>query len=220
MTIKEATLSVMSSIGDEPVRQVDIVKKVSEMTGYSYESCRANSFRNPNAIPEMWLNYKKVVNTCGYVSYKRQESKYEQNYKKPEEYYQMLYQLNDSDKIFTLCGTSSHCMKVLDANKTIKVDKSPHTKPDLKKDIHTIFEKASYNLDYEGILTEKKVSYINKVPADKIHLTIRSSKNDYLLNEIKGYQIVDKYEYMSGRDKMRGYLFSKCHNLTGDSSNM
>lgn len=206
MTIKEATLKVMNDWCDKPTRQIDIVKEVVRLTGYSYESCRGNSFRNPNAIPEIWTNYQRVM-VDGLVCYVKGESVYKHNYNKPNEYYELLTELNDSNKIFTLSGTSSNCMKVLDNSKTIKVDKSKHSNADYIKDIYTINEPGSYNLDFEGILTKRKIDYINKIPADKILLTFRSSKRDHLIDNIK-LKSISSFQYKSGRDTMKCYLFS------------
>jgi hypothetical protein len=218
MSIKEACIKIMKEwVKDKPIRQVDIVKEIVKLTGYSYESCRCNSFRNPNAIPEIHTKYKKVKHN-GYTCYIEGESEYKQNYIKPEEYYQLLNFLNDSDKIITLSGTNSNCSKVLDNSKTLNIDYSPHSNG-IKKNIFNIKEKASYNLDFEGILSIKKVNYINSLPYDKILLTFRSSKRDFLLEKING-NIIDSFNYKGkGGANMKSYLFSRCHNLTGDSLN-
>ncbi len=197
MTIKEACLKIMNeNVFDKPVRQVDIVKEVSRLTGRSYESCRCNTFRNPNAIPEIWMNYKKVVHE-GNVCYIRGTSSYRQDYVKPSQYYTMLSFLNNSDKIYTLSGTQSLCTSVLDNNKTISVDKSPHSNASVKKDILTIVDNGSYNLDFEGILTKRKVEYINKLSkkCDSILLTFMRSKNDHLLNVID-MKIINRHDYI------------------------
>jgi hypothetical protein len=217
MTIRECTLEVMKKRCVEWTRQTDIIKEVSKLTGYSYESCRGNSFRNVNAIPEIHLNYKKEI-IDGYTSYINGSYSYKQEFNKPKEYYNLLSFLNESEKIYTLSGTESNCCKILDNSKTIKIDHSPHT-DGLSKNIYTIKDKASYNLDFEGILTLKKIDYINNLPFEKLILTFRRSKRDSLLKNINA-DIISYFEYRSNRGvKMVSYLFSKCHNLTGDSLN-
>lgn len=206
MTIKDATLFVMNELCDQPTKQTEIVKRVVSLTGLSYESCRANAFRNPNAIPELWKMYKKI-DINGRVGYIKGESEYRHTYNKPSEYYQSLEILNMSNKIYTLSGTESNCMSILDVNKTIRVDTSTHSKPDIKKDIFKIKDSASYNLDFEGILSEKKVKYINSLFGGHILLTFRSSKRDTLLSKIN-HKVIKSYEYKSGRSLMKSYLFS------------
>lgn len=206
---------IMEEKCDKPTRQVDIVKEIQRLTGYSYESCRCNSFRNPNAIPELWKKYKKVM-LNNYTCYIKGKGEYKQNFKKPDEYFEFLETLNTSDKIYTLGGTQSHCLDVLDKDKTINIDHSPHSQG-LKKDIYTIKEEASYNLDYEGILTYKKIKHINETPWEYIVLTFRSSKRNFLLEKIKG-RVLKRHSYRSPRGVlMMVYLFSKSHNLVGDS---
>jgi len=219
MTIREATLKVMNS-SHRPMRQSDIYKEVSKITGYSIESCRCNSFRNPNAIPELHTNFRKIKmnNRIHYI--KSKGSKYRQDYKKPKEYFKWLKYLNKVDGvIYTLAGTESHCLKVLDRKKTITVDMSPLCNPDLRKNIFTIKDGNAYNLDFEGLVTDKKVKFINSLNAEYILFTFRKTKTDKLLKKITSYKVIKKSEYKSGRDLMGIYLFSKCHNLIGDSSN-
>lgn len=213
MTIKEACLYIMNELCDVPTSQTTIVRKIQQMTGYSYDSCRCNSFRNPNAIPEIWKLYKKIIINKR-VHYIKGTSEYKQNYSKPNQYYELLNYLNVSDKIFTLSGTQSNCCKVLDNKKVIKVDRSPHT-DGLKKDIYSIYEKGSYNLDFEGILSIKKINYINQLNADYILLTFRSSKRDILLKNINKNQI-SNFTYKGKNNAiMKCYLFSNLKSSNG-----
>lgn len=194
MTIKEATLSVMSSIGDEPVRQVDIVKKVSEMTGYSYDSCRGQTFRSKNNIPSIYKEYKILKKGIYNYWYKKQGD-ISYNYKKPTEYFQSLDFISN-DKVITLVGGTHSCYDYLkDKCEVVRVDKNSNIEADINCDIFKIKESCNCNLDFEGILTKNKVKSINNSKFKKIVLTIRKSKNDIMLDDLRySYQHIKDYK--------------------------
>lgn len=207
MTIKEATLKVMNEYCDVPTRQTFIVRKVQELTGYSYDSCRCNSFRNPNAIPELTKLFQKLkINNR--VHYVKGKSKYKHNYIKPKEYFDMIKILNNSETIYSLGGTDCQGSKVL-SNNTIYIDYSPLANERcIRKNIYSIKEKGSYNLDFEGRMTKKKLDYINSLPFEYLVLTIQSTKADYLIDDIKG-NLLDSFEYIGKSNRrMKIYLFS------------
>lgn len=205
MKIYDACSLIFKDIKETPVRQKDIVKRLVELTGYSYESCRANVFRSKKLTPFVYTDFIKVKDSEGYVAYIKGKTKYNQNYNKPKEYFELLSSFNNYDTIYTLSGTHSHCLNVLDKDKTIRVDNNKMIDSDLSCDIFSIKhdEKTAFNLDFEGIITRKKVIKINKMKCSEILLTLRLSKNtDMLLNDIITYDILNKYTYKSGRDTM------------------
>lgn len=205
MKIYDACVIAFKDINDEPIRQTEIVNKVVELTGYSYESCRANVFRSTRLVPFVHTDFKKVLDNNGYVSYVRGDNEFRQNYSKPNEYYNLLQSFNRYDNIYTLSGTESNCMKVLDSNKTTKVDNNKLIEDVLHCDIFKIKHdnNSAFNLDFEGILTINKVNKINKMKCSEILLTLRVSKNtNYLLSNINSYKITESHTYKSGRDNM------------------
>lgn len=221
MTIKESILVAMNELCsfDEPVSQSDILIRMVELTGKSYESCRASTFRS-KGVPEVYKLYDKYITTSGVKRVYWLKSNeigvgFQHNYDKPDGYYYNCEQLNNSDIIITLCGTESNCMSVLDKDKTLTVDNSPHTNPDIRDNIFNInIKNASYNLDFEGILTRRKINYINDLDPDMINLTYRKSKCDTLLNDIDNkYQLINKFEYKSGRDTMVCSLFENTYSI-------
>lgn len=213
MTIKQATEKVFNEI-NEDMSRVEIISRIQKLTGYTKDSIIGNVFRQVDYIPWIrtdFIEFKKN----NLIHYKRGASTYKQNFNKPEGYFDALLLLNSSDRIYTLCGTESNCLRALDRTKTITVDSSPFTNPDVRGDIFRIkkHDFSSYNLDFEGILTQSKIDEINKLKADKIVLTFRSSKNDELLKKLN-YKRTKRCIYKSGRCLMKIYLLENKKTLT------
>lgn len=205
MKIYDACSLIFKDIKETPVRQKDIVKRLVDLTGYSYESCRANVFRSKKLTPFVYTDFIKVKDKDGYVAYIKGQTKYNQNYNKPKEYFELLSSFNNYDTIYTLSGTHSHCLNVLDKNKTIRVDNNKMIESDLSCNIFSIKhdENTAFNLDFEGIITKNKVNKINRMKCNEILLTLRVSNNtDILLSDIKTYDILHRCKYKSGRDTM------------------
>jgi len=201
----------LDEIGDKEFRQCDLSDRIYEITKgkYSKESISGNVFRNVKNYPWFFKTYTK--RKVGHASYwKKGITEYHQNFNKPLEYFDTLQILNTSDTIYTLCGTESNCLSVLDSNKTITVDFSPLTNPDIKGNIFDIKKEAnsSYNLDFEGIFSEFKARKINELSADKIVLTFKSSKNDCYLDLLE-FKKTHIKTYKSGNYYMKIYLLER-----------
>lgn len=211
MNMTEGLKLALEELGSQEFRQCSLSKRIYEITGgkYSLESITGNVFRNRKNYPWFFNNYKKVVRDNAVFWYK-EKVEYHQSFRKPDEYFQSLGVLNMSETIYTLCGTESHCMSVLDKEKTIKVDFLPLTNPDVKGDIFKIKKEpnASYNLDFEGIFSKVKAENINRLSADKVLLTFKSSKNDIYL-DILNYKKTHVKTYKSDNFTMKIYLLEK-----------
>lgn len=199
----------LEEVNDNEFSQIQLAKRLFEITDgkYSLESIYGNVFRNKKNYPWFFVNYKKRKDK-NKVYWKKSPVIYSQNFHKPDEYFKSLEILNLSENIYTLCGTESHCCKVLDKEKTIKVDFLPKiTNPDIKGDIFKIKKKpnSSFNLDFEGIFSEKKANDINNLKADRILLTFKSSKNDKYIEMLK-YKKTFIKEYRSNGHLMKIYL--------------
>jgi len=206
MTIKDAAIQVMYG---ETKSQKRIIEEVVKLTGYSYESVRGNLFRSRQKRFDFVISDFVKIKIDNLTHYKQGNNTYMQNFNKPQQYFEFLEQLNSCEKIYTLCGTDENCMKVLDRNKTIKVDHCKLTNADVIGDIFDQNVKnCGVNLDFEGIITKNKVAKINMMGANKIVLTIRSSKNDYLVNYLN-YTVVDTHFYRGKKDDMKIYLLEK-----------
>ena len=199
----------LEEIGDNEFSQIHLAKKVYEITNgkYTLESIYGNVFRNKKNYPWFLLNYtkRKIKNR---VYWKKSITTYNQSFEKPKEYFESLQILNLSENIYTLCGTESNCCKVLDKEKTIKVDfLNKVTEPDIRGDIFKIKKKdnSSFNLDFEGIFSKKKANDINNLKAERILLTFKSSKNDIYIKDLK-YKKTFIKEYKSNGHLMKIYL--------------
>lgn len=199
MKIKDAAIKVMECVNDKPIRQTELVTKIVELTGYSYESCRCNVFRNVNFCPFISTDFIKVKDINNRTCYIRGKNTYRQEYNKPSEYYEFLTHLT-SNKVYTLSGTESHCSSIIP--NIIKVDKSPLTNPDIKGDIFKIKIDGDINLDFEGILTIGKVNKINKLNSETILLTIRYSKSMNKLLRLLKYKAIKEFTYKSRKNTM------------------
>ena len=201
----------LKEVGSESFRQCSLSKRIYELTEgrYSLESITGNVFRNVKNFPWFFNNYTKS-RTDNSTFWCKQQTQYHQTYTKPSEYFQALHLLNISDTIYTLCGTESNCLTVLDKSKTVTVDFSPLTKPDIKGNIFNITKKpnSSFNLDFEGIFSKAKANHINKLSADKILLTFKSSKNDMYL-DLLNFKKSHIKTYKRGNYFMKIYLLEK-----------
>lgn len=211
MNMTEGLKLALEELGSQEFRQCSLSKRIYEITGgkYSLESITGNVFRNRKNYPWFFNNYTRVK-VDGSVFWHKEDTEYHQTFNKPDEYFQSLNILNMSETIYTLCGTESNCMSVLDRNKTITVDFLPLTKPDIKGNIFDIKKKpnSSFNLDFEGIFSEAKAKHINKLSADKILLTFKSSRNDIYL-DILNYNKKHIKTYRSGYSNMKIYLLER-----------
>ena len=201
----------LEEVDNNEFSQIHLTKRLFEITNgkYSLESIYGNVFRNKKNYPWFFINYQKRKEK-NRVYWKKSPVPvtYSQNFEKPFEYFESLEILNLSENIYTLCGTESHCCKVLNREKTIKVDFLPKiTKPDVKGDIFKIKTKpnSSFNLDFEGIFSEKKAQDINNLKAERILLTFKSSKNDIFIKNLK-YKTTFIKEYKSKNHSMKIYL--------------
>lgn len=215
MRMKEALLIVLSRM-DKPMRQCDIVTEIYKLTGsrYSKDSILGNVFRNTKNYPWLFSQISKIKE--GTKTYwRKQPSVFKHTFNKPEEYFKSLLLLNDSNKIYTLCGTESNCLKSLDNSKTTTVDFSPLVKADIKGNIFKIkkYPNSSYNLDFEGIFSKRKMEQINELDADKILLTFKSSKNDKYISKLY-YKYSLQCEYKRGNSLMKIYLLKQKSPIT------
>lgn len=60
MKIYDACSLIFKDIKETPVRQKDIVKRLVDLTGYSYESCRANVFRSKKLTPFVYTDFNNT----------------------------------------------------------------------------------------------------------------------------------------------------------------
>lgn len=198
----------LNNIQYKEFSQVDLVNIVYDFCEgvYTKESILGNVFRNKKNYPWFFNNYVKRKES-NRVYWKKEETVYRQEFNKPIEYFNTLEVLNLSENIYTLCGTESHCCNILDKEKTIKVDFLPLTKPDIRGNIFEIKKKpnSSFNLDFEGIFSEKKSIDINNLKAERILLTFKSSKNDKYINNLN-YKTTFIREYISNNHLMKIYL--------------
>jgi len=216
MEMKEAALKVMESVQDIPVRQCDLVRQIEKLTkdqNYVKDSVRSNVFRNRDMVPSISTDFIKTTTNKG-TFYVRGKNEYHQEYNKPKEYFEFLYDLNTSEKVYTLCGTESHCSTVIDSSKLIKVDKSPLIKLNdpnyISGDIFKLDIDGNVNFDYEGRMTSGKVTNINNLKkTDKIVLTIKKDKHTKTLLEQLEYKIVGEKEYKCRRHNMCVFLLHK-----------
>lgn len=211
MKMKEALLEQMSRMG-ELTKQTEMIDSIYLLTKgqYTKESLIGNIFRNTKNFPWFFSQFIKVKKGNS-VFWRRGETTFTHNFdSKPQEYYDVLGILNNSNNIYTLCGTQSNCLKVLDRDKTTTVDFSPMVQADIKGDIFKIKKTAnsSYNLDFEGIFSHRKSMLINELKADKIVLTFKSSKNDSFIENLN-YKVTHIRTYKSRNFTMKIYLLEK-----------
>ena len=211
MNMTEGLKIALKEICDNEFRQNALSNRIYELTEgrYSKESITGNVFRNVKNYPSFFKSYiKRKVGTASY--WRKQITEYKQAFDKPTEYFQALQSLNASNTIYTLCGTESNCLSVLDRSKTVTVDFCRLTKPDVSGNIGDMKRgaSASFNLYFEGIFSEKKANDINALSADKIVLTFKSSKNDKYL-DLLNFKVTHVNTYKSGKWYMKIYLLEK-----------
>lgn len=209
MTIKEAALKVMNElVFNEPISQKEIIHEVMKITNYDYESIRGNTFRRNDYISELYENYIKLkIKNRNYFI--RGNNEFHHSYNKPNEYFEYLKYLRNNTT-YSLTGTDSQELQILDRDKTITVDYSNLIDADLNCNIMSIIEDANYNLDYEGILTEAKITHINALNEFKnnfLLLTYKSSKNDYMIDLIECEKIKETTYLGKNNSTMKIVLF-------------
>jgi len=232
MTINESLKNRIVE-NDEWVTK-DLIKLISSDTGYTYESCRCNTFRHIENLPDWFFNnYKYISNGTGKPSRIIKE-KFDKiiSFNKDFIYEWLFNKLNKNSKILTFCGYCGNDVKWLIDNNYIDI-----TCVDKNRKILNTYEELKYksknicvkynkiNLDFDIVFydscsyfcknIEKDLILTNISKINNFFITVQNINNKYCNNNLIKYitdsmynfNLIDIKTYTSRIQKMIVFKF-------------
>lgn len=217
----------------------DLLKRISRDTGITYESCRCNTFRHLENLPDCFFkNYKYISNGKGKPSniIKGNSNKILEFNK--NEIYKFLFDNENKNKIVTtFCGYKGNDVKYLLENgwNFINcIEKSPKILNIYKQlkynscnylgDFHDViygiktdilyFDSCSY---FNNTKIQKDINIINNLKIEKVFITLQNINNKYCDYNLKNkltellynFIYINERAYVSRTQKMIVFKFEK-----------